>query len=157
MCIKHIQYQQNRELRGNNISIFQMFHTRKDQCLVTELLIGFILSGSHKKSIGSTLVSSFQRRNNIICLSADTDSNDQTTLIQNNRIYLHNMAVCNCFDIQSDTHEAKLHFLRYKSGTASAININARFGNQQICDPRDLCLVQQCIRFIQKFLVSIKF
>ena len=44
MRIKYIQNQQDRELRGNNVSIFQMFHTCKDQSFIAELLIRFILS-----------------------------------------------------------------------------------------------------------------
>ena len=157
MCIKYIQNQQNRKLWGNDISIFQMFHACEDERLIAEVLIGFVLSCGHKKCISSVLMCSLQRRDNIIRLSADTDTDDQTVLIQNNRIHLHNMTVCNCFDIQSDTHETKLHLLSYETGTASSVNINTRFGNQQICDPCDLRFVQQSVRFIQKFLISIEF
>ena len=157
VSIKYIQNQQNRKLWGNDISIFQMFHACEDERLIAEVLIGFVLSCGHKKCISSVLMCSLQRRDNIIRLSADTDTDDQTVLIQNNRIHLHNMTVCNCFDIQSDTHETKLHLLSYETGTASSVNINTRFGNQQICDPCDLRFVQQSVRFIQKFLISIKF
>ena len=63
MSVKHIQDQQDRKLWGNDISIFQMLHTRKDQCFIAELLIGFVLPCSHKKGIGTSLMSGFQRRN----------------------------------------------------------------------------------------------
>ena len=133
-----------------------MLHTRKDQCFIAELLIGFVLPCSHKKGIGTSLMSGFQRRNNISRLSADTDSDHQTALIQNHRIYFHNVAVRNRLNIQPNAHKTQLHFLRDKSGTASSIDIHPWSGHKQFGDTRNLCFVQKRIRLIQKFLISIK-
>ena len=133
VSIKYIQNQQNRKLWGNDISIFQMFHACEDERFIAEVLIGFVLSCGHKKCISSVLMCSLQRRNNIIRLSADADTDDQTVLIQNNRIHLHNMTVCNCFDIQSDTHETKLHLLSYETG-----NCLFRKHKHEVWKPADL-------------------
>ena len=57
VCIKYIQNQQNRKLRRNNISIFEMLHTGEDQCFIAKFLIGFVLSGGHKESVSSSLMS----------------------------------------------------------------------------------------------------
>ena len=157
MSIKYVQNQQNRKLRGNDISIFQMFHTCKDQCLIAEFLIGFILSCSHEKSVSAYLMSCSQGGNDIFCLSTDADSDDQTAFIKNNRVYLHNVAVCNCFDIQTDSHKAQFHFLSHKPGTASSIDIHPWFGNQKSGDMCNLGFIQQGISLIKKFLISIKF
>ena len=157
MSVKHIQDQQDRKLWGNDISIFQMLHTRKDQCLIAEFLIGFILSCSHEKSMSFPLMSCPQGGNDIFCLSADADSDDQTAFIKNNRVYLHNVAVCNRLNIQPNAHKTQLHFLRDKSGTASSIDIHPWSGHKQFGDTRNLCFVQKRIRLIQKFLISIKF
>ena len=57
VSIKYIQNQQNRELWGNDISIFQMFHACEDERFIAEFLIGFVLSGGHKESVSSSLMS----------------------------------------------------------------------------------------------------
>ena len=53
MCIRD---RQNRELWGNDISIFQMFHACEDERFIAEVLIGFVLSCGHKKCISLSLI-----------------------------------------------------------------------------------------------------
>ena len=60
--IKYIKNQQNRELWGNDISIFQMFHACEDERLIAEFLIGFVLSCGHKKCISSVLMAGWHLR-----------------------------------------------------------------------------------------------
>ncbi len=85
-----------------------------------------------------------ERRNDLCSFAADTDGNNQAVFSQNNRIHLHHMAVCNCFNIQSDTHETQLHLLCHQPGTASPVHIYSWHGNQKIHDPGDRCPEARC-------------
>lgn len=107
---------------------------------------------------GALLFRSTKRRNDLCSFAADTDGNNQAVFSQNNRIHLHpHWAVCNCFNIQSDTHETQLHLLCHQPGTASPVHIYSWHGNQKIHDPGDLTVVQKRAALVQKFLVSIEF
>ena len=134
-----------------------MFFTGEDQGFIAEFLVSFVLSGSHKNSTGALLFRSTKRRNDLCSFAADTDGNNQAVFSQNNRIHLHHVAVCNCFNIQSDTHETQLHLLCHQPGTASPVHIYSWHGNQKIHDPGDLTVVQKRAALVQKFLVSIEF
>lgn len=155
ISVQNICHNKDRKLRRNRVSVFEMFFAGDKQNFVTEFSQRFIpVRGYHDRS-GISGLGGFHGRDYVICGAADTDTKDKTVGIENNRIHFHNVAVRDRLDVDTDTHKAKLHFLSSKPGASSPIDIDTLFRGKQHHNPFHLCLIDQCIAFVQKFLVSI--